>query len=127
MTARFETDAPGAEYEELVATAPLTGPYATTEAHLILYTSGTTGSAQGGDASGRPPRSCGSRSDGLPLLSGDDVGHRSRWITGPTLRDASALHDLSIPTFLLGGTVSILRAEGGRLEKMADLIDRHAG
>ena len=30
-----------------MATAPLTGPYATTEAHLILYTSGTTGRPKG--------------------------------------------------------------------------------
>ena len=118
----LEADVPGAEYEELVATAPLAGPYATTEAHLILYTSGTTGRPKGVMLSQTAIMWFALQQAAFyPEMTSDIV----TLITGPTY-NASALHDLSIPTFLLGGTVSILPSRGWSPEKMADLIDRHA-
>ena len=116
------TDAPGPEYEDLIETPPITGPLATTDTHLILYTSGTTGRPKG---VALPQTAIMwfalQQAAFYPEMSSDIV----TLVTGPTY-NASALHDLSIPTFLLGGTVSILPSRGWTPEKMADLIDRHA-
>jgi acyl-CoA synthetase (AMP-forming)/AMP-acid ligase II len=117
----LEDDRSGDEYERMASGPPIEPPFTRGEPHLILYTSGTTGSPKGvmlGHESifwfafQQSVRYVGMDSEMVLLLM-------------PPTFNTSGISSLVMPAFLVGGTVVVFPSRGWSAEKMSDYIDRH--
>lgn len=111
-------DAPGADFERLTSAPPLTEPWAT-DIQLILYTSGTTGQSKGVVLRHSTVLAY-ALQQGAVYRAFDDT--TVTLLPGP-MSNAAAIHDLSIPTLLVGGTVACMPSGGWTAERMFAAID----
>lgn len=113
-------DAAGPEYDEMATGPMLSGPFARCEPHLILYTSGTTGTPKGVMMSHRNITWFAFQQIALYCPLGRDA---VTLVVSPTFNTA-AINEQSIPTFLAGGTVAVHPSRRWSARRMADYVDR---
>jgi fatty-acyl-CoA synthase len=117
----LEDFASGEEFERLASGPPIEPPFARAEPHMILYTSGTTGTPKG-VMMGHMNISWFAFQQAVryPEMDTSTV----MLVISPTF-NTGGINEQSIPTFLIGGTVAILPSKGWTAEKMSDCIDRY--
>ncbi|TDB88728.1 hypothetical protein E1264_10425 [Actinomadura sp. KC216] len=113
-------DEPGPAYEALLGSAPLPAALAPADPHVILFSSGTTGKPKGAELTHRNLLYYAVQQ--AAMFPGYDRDMRT--LVVPTLFNTGGLHDFTLPTFLVGGTVCIMPSRGWRPERMAAYIDR---
>lgn len=97
-----------------------TGPLPRTDPHLLLYTSGTTGTPKGVRFT-----HLGIMWQGMQALAFEspDCRRYVTLLTGP-MSNTAAINEMSIPGFMSGGTITIMPSGGWSADSMAELIDR---
>jgi fatty-acyl-CoA synthase len=116
----LETEASGAEFENLAtAPEPLRERYMN-DVQMILYTSGTTGR----------PKGVAMRSQAVTWCAMQQVTqfrHLDRdavMMLNAPMFNTAAMNEASIPTFFAGGTVTILPSRGWSVHKLAEFIGK---
>ncbi|WP_413098300.1 class I adenylate-forming enzyme family protein [Streptomyces sp. Inha503] len=115
----LEAKACGPLYERLLADASLAA-YGFSEIQMLLYTSGTTGRPKGVEMRHRNIMWCAMQQS---VLYTGMAGAPVTMLTGP-MYNTAALNEQSIPTFLAGGTVTIMPSRGWKPARMAELMSR---
>jgi fatty-acyl-CoA synthase len=114
------SDEGGAEYEQMAAEPSLAGPYETSDPHLLMFSSGTTGRPKGICLSHRNVLTYAvAQTLVIPGLSQDAVS-----LVVPPLFNMAGINELSNATLAAGGTVAILPSRGWSPRRMSDYIDR---
>lgn len=116
----LESHASGEAYDGLRAHAALDGPYEHTEPHLILFSSGTTGKPKGVQLTHNNIMSYAAQQAVMY------PGYRREMTTlvVPTMFNTGGINEITIPTFLVGGTVAILPSRRWKPKRMAGFISR---
>jgi fatty-acyl-CoA synthase len=110
----------GSDYDEMCQGKPIEGPLPSTDPHLVLYTSGTSGRPKGAMlAHGTIMWFALQQAALYPEIDRRTV----MLLTAPTFNTGS-INELSIPTFYVGGAVCLLPSGGWSAEAMAEHIDR---
>jgi fatty-acyl-CoA synthase len=116
----LEAGAGGDEYEHMCAADPRPRAYPLVDPHLILLSSGTTGRPKGAMLSHHAILWYAMQQAALyPGYASDMV----LLVTGP-LYNTGGINDLTIATFLVGGTVTILPSREWSPSRMGEHIDR---
>jgi acyl-CoA synthetase (AMP-forming)/AMP-acid ligase II len=110
----------GSSYEELLAAEPTAGPYYTHDPHLILFSSGTTGQPKGARLGHLAILWYAMQQATIYPHYGPEM---TLLVTGP-LFNTGGINDLTIATFAVGGTVSILPSHNWSAARMAEHITR---
>jgi fatty-acyl-CoA synthase len=116
----LEDHSSGAEFESMATAQEEKGLLGHTDIQLILYTSGTTGRPKGVVLRHQNIMWCAmQQATFYRWMDADTV----TMLTGP-MYNTAALNEQSIPTFLVGGTVTIMPSRGWKPDAMAELMDR---
>jgi fatty-acyl-CoA synthase len=116
----LSTDVSGDAFDELATGPAFDGPYEWADPHMILFSSGTTGT----------PKGIALSHGNIMTYACQQAAVYSRYSSAmttlvvPTMFNAGGINDFTIPTFLVGGTVAILPSGNWLPESMAALIEK---
>lgn len=114
------SDMSGDAYDDLLRAAPLRRFSKPADPHIVLYSSGTTGKPKGAELThGNLMHYALQQAVMFPGFS-----REMRTLVVPTLFNTGGLHDFTLPTFLVGGTVCILPSRNWTPERMAEYVAR---
>ncbi len=114
------TGEPGAEYEGLASGELMAGPFPKNDPHLVLFSSGTTGTPKG---------ICLSHANIMSytmqqLATWPKYSSDMNYLLLAAMFNTGGINETVIPVFLVGGTVCIMPSRGWTAEGMIDYIDR---
>lgn len=115
----LETDRSGTAYDALLAEGPLPQAHQPADPHVILFSSGTTGKPKGAELTHLNLLYYAMQQ--AVMFPGYERSMRT--LVVPTLFNTGGLHDFTLPTFLVGGTVCIMPSRNWSPERMARYID----
>lgn len=116
----LEEDGGGPMYEALLREPPLRIAMPPADPHIVLFSSGTTGKPKGAMLTHANLMHYAMQQAAMfPGYSSE-----MRTLVVPTLFNTGGLHDFTLPTFLVGGTVCILPSRGWTPQRMAEYVDR---
>lgn len=114
------SDASGEAYADMLGAIPLPSFPKPADPHIVLYSSGTTGKPKGAELTHRNLMHYALQQ--AVMFPG--FTREMRTLAVPTLFNTGGLHDFTLPTFLVGGTVCILPSRNWSPERMAEYVER---
>ncbi|MET3524011.1 class I adenylate-forming enzyme family protein [Mesorhizobium abyssinicae] len=109
----------GPLFDQMTRGEVLEGPFERTDPHIILFSSGTTGKPKGIMLN----HSCIMNYAFQQIAVWPGYNADMRLLVTPAMFNTGGINEITIPTFLVGGTVCIMPSKGWKAERMSELID----